>query len=73
MDRLLRPKPFNVDPSSPTASKEWSHWKTKFQKVTASIKDVTDANKHDLLINYLLCGYGSLRSYGHDVDRLDKL
>ena len=66
MDKLLRPETFNTDPSSPTANKEWSHWKTKFQKFTASITDVTEANKHDLLINFV-----GTEVYAHISDSTD--
>lgn len=30
MDRLLRPNRLDLDPNSPTASKEWKHWRRTF-------------------------------------------
>ena len=51
MDRLLRPDPFNVDPNSPSASKEWTHWKIRFQKFIGAIADITEDNKLSVLTN----------------------
>ena len=51
MDRLLRPDPFNVDPTSPSASKEWSHCKIRFQKFIGAIADISEDNKLSVLTN----------------------
>ena len=51
MERLLRPDAFSVDPTSPSASKEWSHWKVRFEKFISAITDVSEDNKLSLLIN----------------------
>ena len=53
MDKLLRPDTFNADPTSSNGSKELLHWKTRFEKFIASIDNVTETNKLDLLINYV--------------------
>ena len=41
MDSLLRRDPFNMDPTSPSVSKEWSHWKIRFQKFSGAIADIS--------------------------------
>lgn len=51
MDGLLRPERLDIDPSSPSASLEWKHWKKTFQKFLAEITAKTDHLK--ILINYV--------------------
>ena len=53
MDKLLRPEIFSADPSNGGSSKEWIHWKMRFQKFIGSITNVTEDNKQDLLVNYV--------------------
>ena len=45
MDRLLQPDIFNADPTTPSASKEWTHWKSRFQKFITKVQNVTDEDK----------------------------
>ena len=51
MDRLLQPDIFNADPTTPSASKEWTHWKSRFQKFITKVQNVTDEDKLSLLVN----------------------
>lgn len=53
MERLLRPDIFNQDPSSSAAAREWAHWRVRFEKFAAVIKDLTYDNKLALLINHV--------------------
>lgn len=66
MDKLLRPEPFDVDPTSTSASKEWAHWKTRFETFLDSITDVSPANKKNLLINHV-----STNVFSHISDAAD--
>ena len=53
MHKLLRPEIFSADPSNGGSSKEWIHWKMRFQKFIGSITNVIEDNKQDLLVNYV--------------------
>ena len=52
MDKYLRPERFDVNPNSPSASKDWLHWKRTLNSFLSSltISDVAE-KKLDVLIN----------------------
>ncbi|CAI6372729.1 unnamed protein product [Macrosiphum euphorbiae] len=52
MEKLLRPDRFEADQNSPTAAKEWSHWKKLFQNYIAEAK-LKEEDKLKVLINFL--------------------
>ncbi|KAL1454481.1 hypothetical protein WDU94_010725 [Cyamophila willieti] len=53
MDKYLRPERFDVEPTSSSADKQWLHWKITFGNFLSHVKDATDAEKLQLLTNYL--------------------
>ena len=66
MDKLLRPETFSADPSAANSSKEWEHWKARFEKFIGSITSISEANKQDLLVNYV-----STEIYAHISETAD--
>ena len=54
MDKFLRPKRFDCNPSSNGASKEWVHWYRYFCNFLGAVeKNNPNMNKLDVLINYV--------------------
>ena len=66
MDKLLRPETFSADPSAANSSKEWEHWKARFEKFIGSITSISEANKQDLLVTYV-----STEIYAHISETTD--
>ena len=52
MDKALRPERFDVDPSSPTAGKQWNHWFFTFQNYLMSL-NAPEEEKFQLLANHV--------------------
>ncbi|XP_018403046.1 PREDICTED: uncharacterized protein LOC108779970 [Cyphomyrmex costatus] len=53
MDKYLRSERFNVEPTSTSADKQWTHWKRTFLNFLSKFGDATEENKLQLLTNYL--------------------
>lgn len=53
MEKLLKPVRLDLDPNSPSAAKEWKHWLKTFNNLVESMEEVTDAQKFNILINYI--------------------
>ncbi|XP_054712929.1 uncharacterized protein LOC129222440 [Uloborus diversus] len=53
MEKYLKPERLDLDPSSSTADKQWTHWKSTFDNFLEHIKDVSDTGKMQLLTNYV--------------------
>ena len=53
MENFLEPKQFNTDPTTAKADQEWLHWLKTFDNFIASLKDVTEDGKLQLLINHV--------------------
>ena len=53
MDRLLRPDRFDIEPSAAGATKRWLHWHRTFINFVGSLTEAQQANKLNLLINYV--------------------
>ena len=52
MDKLLKPSKLSIDPNSPSAAKEWRHWKRTFISfVNKFVRDGTDEDKLAALVN----------------------
>ena len=41
MDRFLRPERFDIEPSTPGATKEWLHWLCTFENFLESLTDLS--------------------------------
>jgi len=52
MDTLLKPVRLDLDPNSPTATKEWKHWHRTFTNFIAECGDKAP-DKYRTLINYV--------------------
>ena len=52
MDKALRPERFDVDPASPTAGKQWSHWFFTFENYLSSLNAPVE-DKFRLLANHV--------------------
>ena len=53
MEAHLKPVRFDVDPTSPTAREEWTHWHTTMENFLTAMKVDTEENKHLLLVNFV--------------------
>lgn len=53
MDKYLRPERFDVEPTSSSADKEWTHWKKTFENFLSHVKDAKAEDKLQLLTNYI--------------------
>ena len=47
MDSHLKPRLFECDPSSPTAAKQWSHWKKTFSNFSTSLEVKVNKDKKE--------------------------
>ena len=53
MDKFLRPSRLEVDPSSKSADKQWTHWFKTFSNFVSSMTDMDDGKRLNILINYV--------------------
>ncbi|XP_054259818.1 uncharacterized protein LOC128984513 [Macrosteles quadrilineatus] len=53
MEKFLRPDELQIDPESPTASEEWTHWLQTFEDFLTMTEFVEDKDKLKLLTNRL--------------------
>ncbi|XP_054266988.1 uncharacterized protein LOC128989145 [Macrosteles quadrilineatus] len=53
MEKFLRPDKLQIDPESPTASEEWTHWLQTFEDFLTMTEFVEDKDKLKLLTNRL--------------------
>ena len=54
MDRFLRPERFDIEPSTPGATKEWLHWLRTFENFLETLTELErQSNKLNTLINYV--------------------
>ena len=53
MEVHLKPARFDVDPTSPTAAQEWTHWHTTMENFITAMKVTNDKEKQLLLINFV--------------------
>ena len=53
MDKCLKPESFLVDLSAPDAKQKWRHWNKTLTSYIGSIKEITNENKLNVLINHI--------------------
>ena len=53
MEAHLKPVRFDVDPTSPTAREEWTHWYTTMGNFLTAMKVDKEEDKHLLLVNFV--------------------
>ena len=53
MEILLKPDTFDTLPNMESSTKNWVHWKARFNKFVQKCKDITEEDKKDLLVNLI--------------------
>ena len=51
--KALRPRLFSADPESGDSKRQWIHWHKSFTSNVAQMENVSEANKFNLLVNYI--------------------
>ena len=66
MNRLMKPKRLDLDPSAPNAAKEWRHWRRTFDNFIIECGIDPVPNKHRIITNLI-----SANVYEHVKDCTD--